>query len=60
VSLSTHLAGGWVIATSFWIWEREGPDAHHGNEPLFIQPTSVVDHQQTWNLKFSQQWLLRL
>jgi len=46
VSLSTHLAGGWVIAASFWIWEVEGPDAHHGNEPLLIQPTSVVDHQQ--------------
>jgi hypothetical protein len=33
VSLSTHLAGGWVIAASFWIWEREGSDAYHGNEP---------------------------
>jgi hypothetical protein len=43
---NTHLAGSWVVAASFCFWGREGPDAYHWNEPLFIQPTSVVNHQQ--------------
>jgi hypothetical protein len=32
-----------VIAASFWMWERESPDACHGNEPLFTCCGSSAD-----------------